>query len=76
MQITSNHAGGISVIAFIVAVIVSMAYYQFTYLPEVNSKPVVSEEIKKKDGNFLPVPCCQYPSLQTFRVLLFGISPF
>src|ERR671916_434853 len=45
MQITSNHAGGISTIAFIVAVIVSMAYYQFSYLPEVNSKPVVSEEI-------------------------------
>ena len=45
MQVTNNHAGGISAVAFIVAVIVSMAYYQFAYLPEVNSKPVVSEEI-------------------------------
>jgi plastocyanin len=45
MQVTSNHAGGISAIAFIAAVIVSMAYYQFVYLPQVNAKPVVAEEV-------------------------------
>ena len=47
MQATTNHAGGISAIAFIAAVIVSMAYYQFVYLPQVNAKPVVSEEVLK-----------------------------
>ena len=45
MQITSNYAGGISVVAFIVAVALSMVYYQFVYLPQVNERPVVSEEV-------------------------------
>jgi hypothetical protein len=34
-----NHAGGISVIAFVVAVAISMGYYQFVYIPEANAKP-------------------------------------
>jgi plastocyanin len=50
MQVTSNHAGGISAIAFIAAVIVSMAYYQFLYLPQVNERPVVSEEVLNPAG--------------------------
>jgi plastocyanin len=50
MQVTNNHAGGISAVAFIAAVIVSMAYYQFVYLPQVNSKPVVSEEVLNPPG--------------------------
>ena len=50
MQVTNNHAGGISAIAFIAAVIVSMAYYQFVYLPQVNAKPVVSEEVLNPPG--------------------------
>lgn len=50
MQVTSNQAGGISAIAFIVAVGVSMAYYQFVYLPQVNAKPVVSEEVLNPAG--------------------------
>ena len=50
MQVTNNHAGGISAIAFIVAVTVSMAYYQFVYLPQVNAKPVVSEEVLNPAG--------------------------
>ena len=50
MQVTNNHAGGISIIAFVVAVTVSMAYYQFVYLPQVNSKPVVSEEVLNPAG--------------------------
>ena len=45
MQVTNNHAGGISIIAFVVAVTVSMEYYQFVYLQQVNAKPVVSEEV-------------------------------
>lgn len=40
-----NHAGGISIIAFVVAVAVSMGYYQFIYLPEANAKPILPEEV-------------------------------
>ena len=50
MQVTNNHAGGISIIAFVVAVTVSMAYYQFVYLPQVNAKPVISEEVLNPAG--------------------------
>jgi plastocyanin len=50
MQVTNNHAGGISAVAFIIAVIVSMAYYQFVYVPQVNAKPVVSEEVLDPSG--------------------------
>jgi plastocyanin len=42
----ANHAGGISVIAFVVALAVSMGYYQFIYLPEANAKPQVPEAVK------------------------------
>lgn len=41
----NNHAGGISIIAFIVAVAVSMSYYQFVYTPESNAKPQLPEEV-------------------------------
>lgn len=50
MQVTNNHAGGISIVAFVVAVAVSMAYYQFVYLPQVNAKPIVSEEVLNPTG--------------------------
>jgi plastocyanin len=40
-----NHAGGISVIAFIVAVAVSMGYYQFVYIPQATAKPTLPEEV-------------------------------
>jgi plastocyanin len=40
-----NHAGGISVITFVVAVAVSMSYYQFIYIPQVNAKPTLPEEV-------------------------------
>jgi plastocyanin len=36
---------GISVIAFIVAIAVSIAYYQFFYVPQASRTPVVSEEV-------------------------------
>jgi plastocyanin len=42
----ANHAGGISIIAFVVAVAVSMGYYQFIYLPEANAKPQIPEAVK------------------------------
>ncbi|HEY7508147.1 plastocyanin/azurin family copper-binding protein [Candidatus Nitrososphaera sp. FF02] len=41
----TNHAGGISVIAFVIAVGVSIGYYQFMYIPAVNAKPILKEEI-------------------------------
>lgn len=41
----ANHAGGISIITFIVAVAVSMGYYQFVYVPQANARPVLPEEI-------------------------------
>lgn len=41
----NNHAGGISIIAFIVAVAASMSYYQFVYTPESNAKPQLPEEV-------------------------------
>ena len=41
----NNHAAGISIIAFIVAVTASMAYYQFVYTEEANAKPQLPEEV-------------------------------
>jgi plastocyanin len=40
-----NHAAGISIIAFIVAVAVSMGYYQFVYIPQAGAKPILPEEV-------------------------------
>ena len=40
-----NHAAGISVIAFVVAIAVSMGYYQFVYIPEANAKPTLPEAV-------------------------------
>lgn len=44
-QTMANHAGGISIITFIVAVAVSMGYYQFVYVPQANAKPILPEEV-------------------------------
>lgn len=41
----ANHAGGISIMAFVVALAVSMGYYQFIYLPQANAKPILPKEI-------------------------------
>jgi hypothetical protein len=49
----ANHAGGISIIAFVVALAVSMGYYQFVYLPEANAKPILPEKILNPDGSSL-----------------------
>ncbi|MGI0049106.1 MAG: cupredoxin domain-containing protein [Nitrososphaera sp.] len=43
----ANHAGGISIVTFVVALAVSMGYYQFVYLPEANARPIVPEEIRE-----------------------------
>ena len=40
-----SHAGGISFVTFIVAVALSLAYYQFAYLPQANARPVLPEAV-------------------------------
>lgn len=41
----TNHAAGISVITFVIAVAVSMGYYQFVYIPEATARPTLPEEV-------------------------------
>jgi plastocyanin len=41
----NNHAAGISIVAFIIAVTASMAYYQFVYIKDANAKPQLPTEI-------------------------------
>jgi plastocyanin len=41
----ANHAGGISIVAFVVAIAVSIGYYQGIYVPQVNAKPILPEEV-------------------------------
>ena len=40
-----NDAAGISVITFVVAVAVSIGYYQFVFIPQANAKPVLPEAV-------------------------------
>jgi plastocyanin len=40
-----TNTAGVSIIAFIVAVSVSLAYYQFFYIPEANKRPIISEDV-------------------------------
>jgi plastocyanin len=41
----NNNAAGISIVAFIIAVTASMAYYQFIYIKDANAKPQLPTEI-------------------------------
>lgn len=41
----NNHAAGISIVAFIIAVTASMTYYQFIYIKDANAKPQLPTEI-------------------------------
>ena len=41
----NNQAAGISIVAFIIAVTASMAYYQFVYTKEANAKPQIPAEV-------------------------------
>src|SRR5919204_3547874 len=59
-----NHAGGISVITFVVAVAVSMGYYQFVYIPQANAKPTLPEEVLKPPQT-IQVKIAQGASLPT-----------
>lgn len=47
-----SNAGGISIVAFVIAVGVSIGYYQYVYIPEVNAKPILKEEILNPPGTF------------------------
>jgi len=40
-SLLENHTAGISIIAFVIAVGISMGYYQFLYIPQSNLKPVL-----------------------------------
>jgi plastocyanin len=44
-KVLEFHTAGISIIAFIVAVGISMSYYQFLYVPQANQKPVLPPEV-------------------------------
>ena len=41
----TNNVAGISIMAFIVSVAISAAYYQFVYIPQATAIPVVPEEV-------------------------------
>jgi plastocyanin len=40
-----SHASGIAMITFVVAVAVSLGYYQFFYIPQVNAKPFIPKNV-------------------------------
>ena len=40
-----NHAAGISIITFVIAVVRVMGYYQFVYIPQANAKPQLPSEV-------------------------------
>ncbi|MFB5598829.1 MAG: plastocyanin/azurin family copper-binding protein [Nitrososphaeraceae archaeon] len=42
---TTANIGGLSIIFFIVAITISIAFYQFVFLNELNAKPQISEEV-------------------------------
>jgi plastocyanin len=44
-QTLASHAAGISVIAFVVALAVSLGYYQWVYVPQVNAKPILPDNV-------------------------------
>src|SRR5919199_1260336 len=44
-KVRENYSAGISMLAFVIAVAVSLGYYQFVYFPESHAKPSVPKEI-------------------------------
>lgn len=41
----ASHTSGIVITAFIIAVAVSIGYYQFVYIPEASRTPVLPQEV-------------------------------
>jgi plastocyanin len=44
-SVLENHTVGISIIAFVIAVGISLGYYQFLFVPQSNQKPVLPPEV-------------------------------
>ncbi|MFZ0224693.1 MAG: plastocyanin/azurin family copper-binding protein [Candidatus Nitrosopolaris sp.] len=44
-SVLENHTAGISIVAFVIAVGISLGYYQFLYVPQSNEKPVLPPEV-------------------------------
>jgi plastocyanin len=44
---SSSNTAGIAIIAFVIAVAFSIAYYQFVYIPQANSRPVLPQAVLK-----------------------------
>jgi len=44
-SVLENHTAGISIIAFVIAVGISLGYYQFLFVPQSNQKPVLPPEV-------------------------------
>jgi plastocyanin len=40
-----NNSAGISIVTFMIAVVVSMYYYQFVYVPEANGRPILPKAV-------------------------------
>jgi plastocyanin len=49
-RLGTNHAAGISIITFIVAVAISLGYYQFLYIPQANAKPILPADVVNPPG--------------------------
>jgi plastocyanin len=45
--IGNSNTAGIAMTAFVIAVAVSIGYYQFVYIPQANSRPVLPQEVLK-----------------------------
>jgi plastocyanin len=45
VEIGSNNSAGISIVTFMIAVVLSMSYYQFVYVPEANARPILPKAV-------------------------------
>lgn len=48
----ASNAAGISIVCFVIAVGVSIGYYQYVYIPEVRAKPILPEEVLNPPDTF------------------------
>jgi plastocyanin len=46
-----NNAAGISIISFVIAVGISIGYYQYVFVPEVNAKPILPDDVLNPSEN-------------------------
>ena len=62
MQAAATNTAGISLVAFVVAVACSLAYYQTAYVPEVNTKPVFPKAVLEPE-EFIEISIAEGASL-------------